>query len=160
MSAEPLMLRRFLRRWATGVTLVTTRLDSKKHGMTVNSFTGISLEPPLILVSLERMTPTRQMVLQSRRFAVAILNENQWELAERFAGRLPDSEDHFGSSEQRTPSGMPIPRECKTYLDCQVVASHEAGTHTIFIGQATAGAVAEDLRPLLYYNRNYRSLAD
>src|SRR3972149_5639940 len=79
-------LRRLMRKWATGVTLVTAMDSNGPHGMTVSSFTAISLEPPLILVALERGARTHQMVEQVGRFAVAILRAEQRELAKRFAG--------------------------------------------------------------------------
>jgi len=154
-------LRLWMRRWASGVTLVTAHDRQGPHGMTVSSFTSLSLDPPLIMVSLEVGSRTHKMVREGGRFAVVMLQADQQELAERFAGVVPDSEPRFaGVAFTRSPGGAPIPDERLAYLDCRVVDTHPAGTHTVFIGQVTGGEAAEDGAPLLYFNRAYRRLAD
>lgn len=152
-------LRAVMRRWATGVTLVTAHDGRRPHGMTVSSFTSVSLDPPLVLVALERGAVTHRMVEASRAFAVAVLRHDQAELAERFAGRVADTEDRFaGVAHHTAVTGAPIPAGCLAYLDCRLHAAHPAGTHTVFIGEVLAvggGAAGE---PLLYYDRRYRRL--
>ncbi|MDH3943207.1 MAG: flavin reductase family protein, partial [Anaerolineae bacterium] len=83
-------LRAAMRRWATGVSIVSTKLDESIHGMTVNSFTSISIDPALITVALEKTTRTHEMIMQSRIFGVTILTGEQQDISDRFAGRLPD----------------------------------------------------------------------
>jgi flavin reductase (DIM6/NTAB) family NADH-FMN oxidoreductase RutF len=154
-------LRRWLRQWASGVTLVTAQDGANPHGMTVSSFASLSLDPPLIMVSLEQGARTHRMVRESGRFAVVMLRDTQQDLAERFAGGVPDSEPRFdGVPHRLSPGGSPIPDVRLAYLDCRVVDSHAAGTHTIFIGQVVGGEAADGGHPLLYYNRGYRGLAD
>jgi len=149
-----------MRQWATGVTLVTATDAHGPHGMTVSSFTSVSLDPPLILVALERGARTHQMVEDVGHFAVVILRAEQRELAERFAGGVDDGGSRFeGVAYDLTAGGAPVPSDPLAYLDCQVVEAHPAGTHTVFLGLVTDGRAARAGSPLLYYNRNYRRLA-
>jgi flavin reductase (DIM6/NTAB) family NADH-FMN oxidoreductase RutF len=153
-------LRQWMRQWACGVTLVTALDANGPHGMTVSSFTSLSLDPPLVMVSLEQGARTHQMVRDSGRFAVVMLRADQQELAERFSGGVPDADPRFdGVPYRRSPAGLPIPEARLAYLDCRVTESHPAGTHTVFIGQVTGGEAADGGAPLLYYNRRYRRLA-
>lgn len=161
MTVEPDALRIVMRRWTTGVTLVTSCHEGAIHGMTVSSFTSVSLAPPLVLVSLERVARTHQMVSDSGRFAVAMLAADQRELSDRFAGRIADDMDRFeGVAFDTTPSGCPIPEGCLSYVDCRVVATHPAGTHTVFIGEVTVANVLREAAPLVYFDRDYRWLED
>ncbi|MEW6569472.1 MAG: flavin reductase family protein [Chloroflexota bacterium] len=161
MTVAPDQLRTVMHLWATGVTLVTSHDQGKPHGMTVSSFTSISLSPPLILVSLEKSSQTHRLISQSGVFAVSILHESQADLADRFAGRIPDHADRFEDVPYTTAeTGSPIPDSCLAYLDCRLVASHPAGTHTLFIGEVASAAVRQESRPLLYFRRGYRHLAE
>lgn len=149
-------LRTWMRLWASGVTLVTAQDGRGPHGMTVSSFTSLSLDPPLIMVSLEQGTRTHQMVRQEGRFAVIFLRADQQDLAERFSSGIPDHEPRFdGVPYQRSAGGSPIPDARLAYLDCRVVDSHTAGTHTIFVGHVTGGESSESDSPLIYFNREY-----
>lgn len=154
------MLRNVMRRWATGVTLVTAHDGRRPHGMMVSSFTSVSLDPPLVLASLENSTHTRRMVEESGAFAVSILAQGPAELAERFAGPVPDGEDRFaGVSYETAATGAPIPAGALATLDGRVVAAHPAGNHTLFVGEVAAAGFRQDGLPLLYCDRDYRRLA-
>ena len=85
---EPLsekQIREVMRNWATGVTVVTSNHSNQNHGMTVSSFSSISLEPPLVMIALERSTRTRQLVIDSKAFGITILSEKQQEISNQFA---------------------------------------------------------------------------
>jgi flavin reductase (DIM6/NTAB) family NADH-FMN oxidoreductase RutF len=152
-------LRRVMRQWATGVTLVTTSVDQVMHGMTVSSFCSISLSPPLILVSLSNDARTRELISQSQRFAVSILAQGQQDLADRFAGRVPDAANRFQDVDHRiTGLGNPIPEGCIAFLDCLVTETYEAGNHSILIGQVQDLEIVQSASPLVYYDRDYREL--
>jgi flavin reductase (DIM6/NTAB) family NADH-FMN oxidoreductase RutF len=152
-------LRVLMRNWATGVTLVTARDGRGPHGMTVSSFTSVSLEPPRILVSLERATRTHAMVEESGAFGVVILEEGQVDLAERFAGRIGDGEDRFaGLDHDLTPGGIPIPRVSLAWFECRVAQAFSAGTHTLFIGEVVGGRQEREAHPLVYFQRDYHRL--
>ncbi len=95
MSTNSESLRHFMRQWATGVTLVTCALAEERQGMTVSSFTSVSLTPPLILVSLEIGSATHALLSRVGSFAVSILEESQQAISDRFAGRDPEIIDRF-----------------------------------------------------------------
>ncbi len=157
ISADELRLA--MRHWATGVTIVTAQFNGTRHGMTVNSFTSISLEPPLVLVSLERMTRTRQIVTHSGFFGVTVLKEGQLNISDRFAGRDTEFQDRFAGLETFSLiSEVPLIRSGLVSFDCQVSAQHEAGTHTIFIGKVLAIKSSPIQEPLIYHNQAYRQL--
>ncbi len=148
-----------LAQWASGVAIVTTRVDGNIHGMTITSFTSVSVEPPLILICTFRGTRTRDLIARGQRFAVNILTEEQQELARRFAGQRPPAESPFtGVTWTHGRVGCPLLEGCAAYLECTVKSMYEAGTHTIFIGQVETGYCRETARPLIYWNRDFRGL--
>ncbi|MFN2149316.1 MAG: flavin reductase family protein [Anaerolineales bacterium] len=156
---DPDKLRRIMRQWATGVTLVTSASGSERHGMTVSSFTSVSLTPPLILVCLETAADTRQFIADTCSFAVSILALDQQMISDRFAGRDPDLDDRFTGLDLRlTAAGHPIPAGVVAYFDCRVLNELEAGTHTIYIAEVVTGDILRHDEPLLYYDRAYRKL--
>ena len=161
MAVDPENLRLAMRKWATGVTVLTTEYQGVIHGMTVNSFTSISLEPPLVLASLEKSTRTHGLVEKSGIFSVTILSEDQQEVSDCFAGRLSDKENRFENTDTFTlETGAPFISGGLAGVDCRVVASYEAGTHTLFIGEVVAVWISDHPSPLLYYNRSYRRFHD
>ncbi|NLG73372.1 MAG: flavin reductase family protein [Chloroflexi bacterium] len=156
-------LRLAMRRWATGVTIVASQHAGVRHGMTVSSFTSVSLEPPLVLVSLERTTRTHELIQRSGIFSVTILTSEQQQISDRFAGRESEMSDRFAGLEVYTlVTGAPLLQQGLAGFDCRVVNAHSTGTHTIFIGDVLASRVHANSssRPLIYYNRGYRRLCD
>jgi len=106
---DPEQLRQAMRLWATGVTVVTSQHEGVTHGMTVSSFTSVSLTPPQVLIALAQSTRTHALVKASRTFGVTVLGANQRVISDRFAGRQPDNEDRL--SELKTfslVSGAPL----------------------------------------------------
>jgi flavin reductase (DIM6/NTAB) family NADH-FMN oxidoreductase RutF len=160
MPVDPKALRLVMRTWATGVTVVATECDGVRHGMTVSSFTSVSLDPPLVLVSLERATQTHRLLEQSGYFSVTVLSEEQQAVSGRFAGRQPDGEERFAGLETFTlVSGAPFIGGGLAYFDCRVVSTYLAGTHTVFIGAVLAVQSGDQTgAPLLYHDRDYRQL--
>lgn len=163
LRPTPDQLKDVLRFWTTGVTVVSASYQGSQHGMTVNSFTSLSLEPPLVSISLEKITRTHQLVKQAGRFGVSILSAEQRDLSDRFAGRENEYIDRFeGVGIFTLETGSPLLQEGIAYFDCRVSVTHDAGTHTIFISEVlAAGAPAnqQDGKPLVYFNRAYRKLA-
>jgi flavin reductase (DIM6/NTAB) family NADH-FMN oxidoreductase RutF len=160
MSADPEELRLAMRQWATGVTIVSVMHKGRRHGMTVNSFTSVSLTPPLVMVSIEQVTKTHQLLRAAGTFAITILDQNQRHISDRFAGRLSEYTDRFAGLETFTlVSGAPLlERGGLAWFDCRLVASYEAGTHTVFIGDVLAVKANTGAKPLIYYDRDYRRL--
>lgn len=161
MAVEPEEMRSAMRKWATGVTIVSASYQGVQHGMTVNSFASLSLEPPTVLISMARNARTHAMVLASGAFGVTILKSDQQELSELFAGRLPDDQDRFGGLPTHTlVTGSPFLTGGLAYLDCRVVAAHESGTNTLVLGEVVAARSSQEGSPLLYYDRQYREMQD
>lgn len=153
-------LREALRFWTTGVTIVAASHGGVKHGMTVNSFTSLSLDPPLISISLEKVTRTYGLVAASGVFGVTILSQDQRALSDRFAGRDSEQSNRFAGVETLTlDTGSPVLSAGLAFFDCRVLSRHDAGTHTVFISEVLACGQflgAEARQPLAYFNRDYR----
>lgn len=148
-----------MRRWSSGVSVVTSVFDGYRHGMTVNSFTSISLNPPLVLVSIERKTRTHELIEQANIFGVTILADDQVEISDCFAGRQTETEDRFSKLETFTlETGASFIQGGLAFLDCRVLATLGAGDHTVFVGEVVGVQYNTLDNPLLYYNRSYRKL--
>ena len=159
MAVDPETLRAVMRRWTTGITIVAARDGAQVHGMTVSSFTSVSLNPPLVLVCVERAVRTHALIEGSRAFALSILREGQQAISDRFAGRETENGDRFvGLKTFTAVTGAPILTENIGYLDCVVVAAHPAGTHTIFVAEVVAAKAQNGHKPLVYFDRNYHPL--
>jgi flavin reductase (DIM6/NTAB) family NADH-FMN oxidoreductase RutF len=167
MAVDSEELRRVMRQWATGVTVVAAQYKDVRHGMTVNAFTSVTLTPPLVLVSLERITRTRNLVEKAGHFGVSILDASQQNISEQFAGNLEEYEDRFTNVPTFTlESGAPFIVGGIAFLDCRVTAQHEVGTHTLFIGEVldvrneieSQSSEQVEGQPLIYYQRAYRRL--
>lgn len=152
-------MRLAMRRWASGITVVTSIHGGERHGMTVSSFTSVSLTPPLVLVALEWGTRTHRLVKLSNIFGVTILSHQQHEVSDRFAGRQTEYTDRFHNLiTYSLTTGASFLAGGLAGFDCRVVATHEAGNHTLFIGEVLAAKIEPDANPLIYYNRSYRQL--
>ncbi len=153
-------LRSAMRLWTTGVAVLTARHGETAHGMTVNSFASIALEPPWVSVSLQKGTRTRELVLASGFFAVTILSADQREISERFAGRIPEEGNRLaGLATQTLLTGVPLLEGGLAWLDCRVVHTFDAAQSTLFIGEVLATRILQpEGKPLVYFNRHYRSL--
>lgn len=155
-------LRESMRRWAIGIAVVTSRFMENEHGMTVNSFMSVSLEPPLVMVAMDRASRTCAMVSQSGVFGVTILASGQQQISDRFAGRDAESQNRFdGIESQRLVSGVPFIPGGLAFLDCQVSETYQIATHTLFIGQVLDIHINSEKsgEPLLYLNQSYQHIA-
>jgi len=174
MTIDPDILRAVMRHWPTGVTILTSRVNNYAHGMTVNSFSSVALDPPLVLASIENNVRTHALIQRSGVFALSFLREGQEWISDRFAGRDTENSDRFeGLATYTAVTGAPILADNIGHMDCRLVAAHPAGNHTIFIAEVlhasvgTAGPVLGDDpppaasagKPLIYFNRGYRRLA-
>lgn len=130
--------------------------DGTPHGLTVSSFTAAAIEPPLILVCIDYACAFLAHFRASTHFGVNVLEESQRELSVIFAEK---PEGRFEGVEwYSSASGVPMLRNCLTNLECRVSSIVEAGDHAIFLAEVVE-AESRDGQPLLYYNRDYRSLA-
>ena len=149
VSAE--QLREAMRRFVTGVTVVTTLEDGGGvHGMTANALTSVSLDPPLVLLCVGHQRNTYKCIQSTGRFAINVLEHSQADVAEYFA--LDDGERVADApvAYEFTELGSPRVRGAISFMDCEVVASHVHGDHTIFLG-AVKDTSTEIGKPLLFY---------
>jgi flavin reductase (DIM6/NTAB) family NADH-FMN oxidoreductase RutF len=161
-SREAAHFRDVLGRFVTGVTVVTTVSDengrTQPFGTTVNAFSSVSLEPPLVLIAIGKERSIRPVLSATGRFAVNILAEGSRELSDCFSGApsvrprtaFCDADYHLGRG------GMPILDDAIAYVECDVDREFDAGDHTVYIGHVSdlgANEVAD--YPLLYYRRRY-----
>lgn len=160
MTLDPEQLRQAMRAWSSGVTVVCAARDGERHGMTVSSFTSVSLEPPLIIISLHTQSRTHRLIQASGAFAVSILSADQRALSDRFAGRTDEDSDRFlGLQTETLSTGAPTLTGALACLDCRVVQAIPAGTNTVFLAEVAAARGDGDGRPLVYHNRAYWHLA-
>lgn len=160
MTLDPEKLRRAMRAWTTGVAIVTSIYEGKQYGMTVNSFTSISLDPPLVSVALKQLTYTHELVVKSGLFSVTILTAAQKELSDRFAGKIPDVIDRFYGVQTETISfDSPVFKDGMAYFDCLVVHSMPVGENTLFVAEVVDARGEGEGDPLVYHNRQYWRLA-
>jgi len=159
MPLDPEKLRHAMRAWTTGVAIVTSIYEGRQYGMTVNSFTSISLEPALICVALKRLTHTHELVVKSGMFSVTILSAAQKQLSDRFAGKLPAITDRFAGLQTETISlDSPVFKEGMAYFDCRVVSSMPVGENTLFVAEVLDARGEGAGEPLVYHNREYWKL--
>ena len=155
------LLRRTMRHWVTGVSIVTSRVGDVSHGMTVNSFGSISIDPPVVTVTMNTETRTSGLVLQSGVFAVTILSQPQLILAEMFAGRVDAGADRMtGVDTFAMITGAPLLTGGLGFLDCRVIHQYPMLNSTLFIAEVLAAQPGDAaLEPLVYYNRVFTRLA-
>jgi flavin reductase (DIM6/NTAB) family NADH-FMN oxidoreductase RutF len=161
MTLDAEQLRTAMRAWTSGVAIVTAAYDGEQHGMTVSSFTSISLDPPLIMVSLQTSSRTHEMVSRGGAFGVTILAAGQEGLSERFADRPPGRNHGLDGLETETfVTGTPLIRGGLACLDCRVSQTVRVGMNTLFIGEVVAVRGDDHDTPLIYHDRAYRRLEE
>ena len=153
---DPQQLRRVMGLFATGVTILTTRdADGHPFGLTANAVTSLSLEPPLLLVCIDKKSETHPHFVTSKAFVVNILGEHQQELSSRFAKSGGDK--FAGVSHATNLDGVPIIDGTLAHLECRIVETHEGGDHVIHIGEVHSAEIRGGA-PLLYFQGKYRRL--
>lgn len=166
MTSNSDALRAVMRNWASGVSVVIAEHEGL-HGITVNTFTSISLEPPLIMVCLFKETDAAMAIKASRTFTVSILAAEQEHLSNRFAGFDPDfpkDSDFFGDLDlERAATDVPALKDSLGWVDCRVWAIYDGSTHDVILGEVVAASPAregEKRSPLIYYSRGYHNITE
>lgn len=154
-------LRQAMGRFATGVTVVTTRLGEELHGMTANAVASVSLQPLLALVCVDKAAHLHDALRRSGIFGLSVLCREQETLARHFSddGRAHDAADFDGVGFFEAATGAPLIEGCLSYVDCRVIETLDGGDHTIFLGEVQALGAAERGAPLLFYAGRYGTLA-
>lgn len=156
MPIDEFRFRQALSHFATGVTVVTTIHEQNLYGMTVSSFSSLSLKPPLILFCVDSSISTYAAIIGSKRFAVNILEQHQEHLSRRFASRAP--EKFVGVPWQPGQLGIPLIDDALAVIECQLHSTLPGGDHTIVIGEVQ-NVVVNQGAPLVYYRSGYHELA-
>jgi flavin reductase (DIM6/NTAB) family NADH-FMN oxidoreductase RutF len=147
--------RALMRKFASSVAVITTRHDGVDHGMTATAVCSVSVDPPSILVVVNRASRSYPLISASRRFVVNILSDDQRALSQRFA---KDLDDKFSGIRIRPGiQGIPIIEGAAAIIECVISSEAAAETHTIFVGRVVGGEVASGL-PLVYQDASYKSL--
>jgi flavin reductase len=149
--------RKIMGQFATGVTIVTTDGEAGPHGLTANAVASLSLDPPLVLVAIEKRAHSLKYLKKNECFAVNILRLDQEEISRRFA--TPGPKDFSGLNITKASTGAPILTDCLAFVDCRVVEILPGGDHDIFVGEIVAGEYHGGA-PLLYFAGGYRRLAE
>jgi flavin reductase len=157
MAFDSKKQRRILGQFATGVTVVTTGGTAGLHGMTANAVASLSLDPPLVLVAVDKRALTLEFLKKNGCFAINILRIDQEELSKRFAA--PGPKDFSDLKIASAATASPILADCLAYVDCKVVDILPGGDHEIFVGEIVAGEHYQG-EPLLYHAGSYRRLAE
>ena len=132
--------------------------DGEPVGITVNSFTSVSLEPPLVLWNIARESRSTTAFIESGEFVVNVLAADQVAVSEHFA--QPERPIFDNLSRDDTSDGQPVLADCIAYLYCRTQAIHEGGDHCIIVGEVTRHELGRDAAPLLYFGSRYRQIAD
>ncbi len=156
-AQDPRELREHLGCFATGVTIVTARgARDQMLGVTANSFNSVSLDPPLVLFSLDRRAYSLWDFLSTGHFAVNVLAEGQAELSTRFA--RPMSDKWSGVAWATWDHGCPILDGCHANFECSIAYTYAGGDHVIFVGRVERMACDTGKAPLVYHRGGYRRL--
>jgi len=156
-GSDPRSLRDAMGTFATGVTIVTAQSEhGEPVGLTANSFTSVSLEPPLLLVCPARSATTTLVLESCPYFAVNVLQRGQEEVSKLFATK---GTDRFAEIEFETwDHDVPILRDALASFECKTHAVHEGGDHVILVGEIVRARYATHGEPLLYFRGGYRDL--
>lgn len=157
---DPREFRQVMGSFATGVTIATTALpDGTRAGLTVNSFTSVSLDPPLVLFCLDKRALSHPVFKKASGYAISVLTREQEPVARAFAvpGQGPERWTH--GSYTTGESGSPLLDGALATIDCSLYAQHDGGDHIILVGRVLTLSRAEG-QPLLYWSSGYRHMAN
>jgi flavin reductase (DIM6/NTAB) family NADH-FMN oxidoreductase RutF len=156
MAIDPRELRNVMGHFATGVTIITTKdAAGKPFGLTANAFTSLSLDPPLLLICVDKKVDCYACFEASKVFAVNFLSEGQSQLSTRFATK--GIEKFEGVPYKLGELGVALLDGALAHIECKLVSAYEGGDHTIYVGEIQNATVLGD-RPLLFFKGKYYTL--
>ncbi|HEY8286255.1 MAG TPA: flavin reductase family protein, partial [Chloroflexota bacterium] len=143
--------------FATGVTLATTLAAGEPHGVTANAIMSVSLEPPLVALSIQQGTRMHAALQRADNFALSVLAAEQVEVARYFSD---STQPHDAAAFTLFPSraaitGAPLLDQALAHVDCRIVEAHPAGDHTLYLGRVVYSAIRPDGEPLLYFRKRF-----
>ena len=151
--------RSLIGRFATGVTVVTTNVDGRLHGMTANAICSLSLDPLQLLVCVDRESNCYVQMQRAEAFGVSVLAADQEEISNRFARTTEPTEGSLLAVDYRLGSlGEPLIEDALVHLECRIAERLDGGDHIIVIGDVVAGGQVREAEPLLFYGGRYARL--
>lgn len=153
MTLDSAEFRRILGHWVTGVSVVTAQADEAPCGLTANAFCSVSLDPPLVLVCVDKTADSHDCIARAGAFCVNVLASDQERLARHFA-ETESTHKFNGIAFHTERTGAPVLDDALAWVDCQLRHSYEGGDHTIYVGEVVAGNAHEGA-PILYYRGGY-----
>ena len=154
---DPTNFRNICGHYATGITVLTTTHHGESHGITVNSFSSVSLDPPLVLFCIDKSAHFNAPLSEEQSLAINILSEGQQEMSNRFANSKLTNEERFKGLATVPEHKYPVFAETLGVLEARLKATHDGGDHWIYIAEVSSGQVYEG-SPLLYYSGSYSTL--
>ena len=144
--------RKTLSAFATGITVVATKYNTILYGKTINSFSSLSLSPPLVLFSIDKKSSKLDIFKKSTKLTINILSKKQQFISNNFAKKNPDWKN---IEYDLLENGNPIIKNCVSNLDCKIIDKIKKGDHVIFISKVSQVINNDKLKPLIYYNSKY-----
>ncbi|MGD0964393.1 MAG: flavin reductase family protein [Candidatus Acidiferrales bacterium] len=154
-SFDARLFRSALGRFASGVTIITASYEGQTHGMTANAFVSVSLDPPLVLVSLDNRSYMHRILPSAGHYGVSVLAENQERLSNHFAGRTQEGL-HIRFIQREN---IPLMEGAVAYFAAKVIDVHPAGDHTLYVGRVLHFESRDD-KPLVFYSGRYHHVRE
>jgi flavin reductase (DIM6/NTAB) family NADH-FMN oxidoreductase RutF len=148
-------LKQAMRVYPQGVTVATTHSVDGPTGMTVSSFTSVSLEPPLILISIAKSSELHEAFRDAKAYAVNFLANDQASISDRFAGRTKARNRFEGVGFSRGVTGSPVIDGVRAVIECKAWRVYDGGDHSILVGEVVSAKMFNSKRPLVYYSLQY-----
>jgi flavin reductase (DIM6/NTAB) family NADH-FMN oxidoreductase RutF len=148
-------LKEVMRGFPQGVTVVTAKAKGKLWGVTVSSFTTVSLDPPVVLISLMKGFATSRALSSSAAFTVNLLADDQRCISDRFAGRIPMADRFEGLRYSLDGTSSPVIEGVVGYIDCRKWREYDGGDHILILGEVAKARRLSDKAPLVYYAQQY-----
>ena len=155
LKPDAASFRSVLGHFATGITVITAMDDDEPVGIAANSFTSVSLDPPLVLFCAAKTSTTWPRIRRAGHFTVNVLDEHQEHISRLFAAK---GADRFSQIEWKAGKRGPILDDVHAYLDCTIEDEHDAGDHVIVVGRVHELGLTADAGPLLFYQGRYGRL--
>jgi flavin reductase (DIM6/NTAB) family NADH-FMN oxidoreductase RutF len=149
-------LRVLMRRFPAGVAVVTVDAEGERLGLTVGTLVALSLDPPLVGISIAREAALHELLRSAGGFAVSLLAAGQEAVAQHFARGVPPIAHWHGIAHREGASGAPLLEGALGWLECRVWAEYDTGDHTFFVGEVLECELGAPNPPLLYLDRRYR----
>ena len=160
LPSAALAFRAAMRKLAGAVSILTVGTGEARTGLTATSVTSLSVEPPTLLICVNRTASSLDPVLRERAFAINVLRPHHQPIADQFAGKggLKGPERYAGADWTRLETGAPVLADALAAFDCELEDAIERHSHVIVIGRVVASRITESAEPLLYWSGTYRNL--